>query len=191
MAYYESSPDVKGTRVSSVTETASGHTTLWEENVTSGTFGNGNVFTATIGRPVGQGEFSGTAKANQGDFSCWRNHRKGLYIWDIYLCDGIYDCNRKARTATTSDSVRPWTTMSSAGPATGSESSEPPHRTSPEPEERKDGTTRAAEIAGIVAGIAAFLALLGGIFGWWYRRRKDRAGKATDEATDEAAVPKP
>lgn len=48
-----------------------------------------------MGPPAPQGEFAGTGRANQGDFSCWRDHRKNVYNWVEYLCTGIYDRNRK------------------------------------------------------------------------------------------------
>ncbi|KAK4442575.1 hypothetical protein QBC34DRAFT_444079 [Podospora aff. communis PSN243] len=191
MADFETSPDVKGARVNSVTETAHGHTTLWEENVTSGTFGDGNVFTATIGRPVAQGEFAGTASASPGDFSCWRNHRKGLYIWDAYMCDGIYDCNRKGNTHLALDAchhslIKILFQLDLRQPdqlATQSGSSGPKDRTPPAPE--KDGTTRAAGIGGIIGGIAALLTVLGGIFDCWYKRRKERIRESEKQETPE------
>lgn len=92
MAYFPGSPNASP---NIVTETSHGQTSVWEGAATSGRFPYGNVFTATIGSPVAQGEFAGTGKANQGSFSCWRNHRKNLYNWDEHICTGIYDCNRQ------------------------------------------------------------------------------------------------
>ncbi|KAK4446453.1 hypothetical protein QBC34DRAFT_150484, partial [Podospora aff. communis PSN243] len=93
MAYYPGSPNASPNVVA---QTSYGQTSVWEYSATAGRFDDGNVFTATIGPPVAQGEFAGTGKASQGSFSCWRNHRKNLYNWAEHLCTGIYDCNRKS-----------------------------------------------------------------------------------------------
>jgi len=92
MTYFPESPNASPNVVA---QTSYSQTSVWENAVTSGKFDDGNVFTATIGPPVGEGEFAWTGKASQGVFSCWGKYRKNLYKWAEHLCTGVYDCNRK------------------------------------------------------------------------------------------------
>jgi hypothetical protein len=92
MAYFSGSPGPSPSSVANVSTTY-GQTKVWEDAVTSATFGDGDVFTANISGVVSQGDYAGNGYNDYGPFTCWANYVTNLYKWGANTCTEVYDCN--------------------------------------------------------------------------------------------------
>jgi hypothetical protein len=92
MAYFSGSPGPSPSSVATVSTTY-GQTRVWEDAVTSATFGDGDTFTANISGVVSQGDYAGAGYNDYGPFTCWANYVTNLYKWAADTCTEVYDCN--------------------------------------------------------------------------------------------------
>ena len=96
MAYYSGGPDSSPEAHADVNSDR-GKTVIWEGGKpVEGTFGDGNVFTSVIDKPVGEGSYAGTGNNKFRSFFCYHNYRENLYTSNGKTCSSIYACNHKA-----------------------------------------------------------------------------------------------
>jgi hypothetical protein len=93
IAYFEKDPGPQPQDVA-VVVTPSGQAALWVNANTSGLFTDtGVVFRATLGPRVDEGQFAGTGENGYGNFSCYQNYVKDLYIYAQTTCSQVYLCD--------------------------------------------------------------------------------------------------
>ncbi|KAH6623692.1 hypothetical protein F5144DRAFT_595815 [Chaetomium tenue] len=93
IAYFEQDPGPQPKDVA-VVVTTPGQAALWVNTNTSGLFTDtGVVFRATLGPRVDEGQFAGTGENGYGNFSCYQNYVKDLYIYEKTTCSQVYLCD--------------------------------------------------------------------------------------------------
>lgn len=93
IAYFEQDPGPQPKDVA-VVVTTPGQAALWVNTNTSGLFTDtGVVFRATLGPRVEEGQFAGTGENGYGNFSCYQNYVKDLYIYEKTTCSQVYLCD--------------------------------------------------------------------------------------------------
>lgn len=93
IAYFEKDPGPQPQDVA-VVVTPAGQAALWVNANTSGLFTDtGVVFRATLGPRVDEGQFAGTGENGYGNFSCYQNYVKDLYIYAKTTCSQVYLCD--------------------------------------------------------------------------------------------------
>lgn len=108
MAYYYEAPGPNPVDVALVPSPQPGKSVLWVNSKTNETFPDSGVwFAATLGHPVGDGQFAGYGQNGQNfqdwvknwvgtNFTCWKTYQKSLYTWDNADCSMLYDCYHRA-----------------------------------------------------------------------------------------------